>query len=446
MTSSAAAESTDPPDRIWRGAALAGAALILVGCAIAIVVPAGLGWDFANYYDAGRKALAGQYDDLFDPRASVAEKPPQGEMLFLSAPISAFLYTSLAVLPPEQALIAFKIENTIALFASLWLIYARTRALDAPGPRGPWFFAALFVLMAGLYQPFWSVYRVGGQMTPTALLLLTGGSLLHADGKFHWSAACYMLAGLIKPFLAPGLIFISLVSGPSFWAWAAAYGAIVTAASVAVMGLDIQLEFIRQVAAASQEKWPPEFNSALTSGLESIVRPSGADGAGALANTAWVSLAIAAKTSAVALTIWLYRGARAAIPTLYARRFFVATIGAFLALTFSTVVWEHYLSYMFILLAIAAAARREFPNGALALVAAILVLSVGQNVIVVLFLRDLFRFDTMLEQALIAQFKGLPLLLTVVLVLRYRSALYRAFALPGWRARLWRSRARVLPA
>ncbi len=400
-------------------------------CAIAVIVPAGLGWDFANFYDAGRKILAGQIGDLYDVTAWIAGAPPQGEMLFLSAPISAYLYAPMGLLPPHAALIAFKLQNVAAIAFALWLMHRRLAPLagdDAARAR----FTALFLVMAALYQPLWSVFRVGGQTTPTVLVLLTAAALCHARANFAASAALLMAAGLIKPVLAPGLIFIGLVSGWRFFWIAAGYGAVVATASFALMGPDIQFEFLRQVASASQEHWLPEYNSALTAGLDTLLR---GDASGAAPHTtASFALQIVARLFAVGLAVWLWRGAQSGIAGDGERRLFAVLVGVLLALTFSNVLWEHYLSYIFILYAMVAATRRQFPRPALALIAAIIVLSIGQNVVLVMAARSVFGFDTQLEQTLIAQFKSLPLLITTIFVLAYRQQLYAALSMPGWRA------------
>ena len=65
-----------------RSIVLAGLAGIAIGVAVGIIIPAGLGWDFAVFYDAGRRALHGQFRDLYDPFSAIAGKRPQGEMRF----------------------------------------------------------------------------------------------------------------------------------------------------------------------------------------------------------------------------------------------------------------------------------------------------------------------------------------------------------------------------
>src|SRR5687767_13195777 len=88
--------------------------LIGAGCLVGIAVPAGLGWDFANFYDAGRRIAAGQVVDLYSPASPIAGQPPQGSTGFFGAPLSAVLYLPLAPFPARTALVLFKIQNALA--------------------------------------------------------------------------------------------------------------------------------------------------------------------------------------------------------------------------------------------------------------------------------------------------------------------------------------------
>ena len=76
-------------------------AILLCGAIIGIVVPAGLGWDFANFYDTGRRVAAGQIQDLYNPKSLINGEQPQGTLAFWGTPISAWLYVPLSWLPPR---------------------------------------------------------------------------------------------------------------------------------------------------------------------------------------------------------------------------------------------------------------------------------------------------------------------------------------------------------
>ena len=64
--------------QIWRAVTVAACAGIALVAITGILVPAGLGWDFANFYDTGRRAAAGQLMTIYDPTATIAGQAPQG--------------------------------------------------------------------------------------------------------------------------------------------------------------------------------------------------------------------------------------------------------------------------------------------------------------------------------------------------------------------------------
>src|SRR5688572_27622302 len=79
--------------------------LMAIGCAVGIIVPAGIGWDFANFYDAGRRVASGQAADLYNPDNLIAGQPPQGSTGFFGAPLSALFYVPLAWFDAGTALV-----------------------------------------------------------------------------------------------------------------------------------------------------------------------------------------------------------------------------------------------------------------------------------------------------------------------------------------------------
>ncbi len=147
--------------------------LISLGCLIAVFVPAGLSWDFGNFYDAGRVVASGELDLLFKAeRGLIGGELPQGKMLFWGTPLSAYLYIPMGWFSSESALIIFKIQNVAAYFATLLILFQHLRRYVDEATVSQWRFAAAYAVLALLYQPFWTVFRVGGQSTATVLLLL----------------------------------------------------------------------------------------------------------------------------------------------------------------------------------------------------------------------------------------------------------------------------------
>ena len=201
--------------------------LIVLGCAVAVAVPAGLGWDFANFDDAGRRVLAGHVTDLYAPTRPIAGAPPQGTLGFFGAPLSAILYTPLGMLPPETALIVFKIENVLAFLAAFAVLFRFYRAFRPPGPEAAWQFAAAFTGLA------WSSSRSGrcfaweGRRRRRLLLLVAVAIVAHVQGRFWTAAACLVAAALIKPAMGPAVAFLTCASGWAFF-WRVAVVGVVT--------------------------------------------------------------------------------------------------------------------------------------------------------------------------------------------------------------------------
>ena len=147
--------------------------LIAAGCIAGITVPAGLGWDFGNFYDAGRRVAAGQFADLYNPISQISGQPPQGSTGFFGTPLSALLYVPLAFFPARTALVLFKIQNVLA-FAAVFILLLKFYRPFVSGTRLEFAqFNAIYAFLFLIFQPFWTIFRVGGQTTPTVLLLLS---------------------------------------------------------------------------------------------------------------------------------------------------------------------------------------------------------------------------------------------------------------------------------
>src|SRR5262245_33161685 len=188
----------------------------MAGCIVGIIVPAGPGWDFANFYDTGRRVAAGEIQNIYNPDTLIAGEKPQGNMRFWSTPLSALFYVPLSYFSPTGALVIFKIENTLAYFAALALLYLHYRKFAEDLPLAQWQFGAAFAFLSLIYQPFWTVYRVGGQTTPTVFLLLTLALVSYTGGRFFVSALLLVLAAMIKPTFATVLLFLAAISGVRF--------------------------------------------------------------------------------------------------------------------------------------------------------------------------------------------------------------------------------------
>jgi hypothetical protein len=216
--------------------------LILIGSIIGILVPAGLGWDFANFYDAGRRTAAGQINDLYEPQSLIRGEQPQGHMAFWGAPLSSFMYVPLSWFSPESALTIFKIQNTIVYFTTFLVLFIFNRKFVVGNSYiKQWRFTAVFVFLCLIYQPFWTVYRVGGQTTPTVLLLFSLALVAHTKARFILSSLLLVIAVMIKPAFITALVFLICVSGLRFFASTVAFLLLTGLTSIVVMGWSINV-------------------------------------------------------------------------------------------------------------------------------------------------------------------------------------------------------------
>jgi hypothetical protein len=109
-----------------------------------------------------------------------------------------------------------------------------------------------------------------------------------------------------------------------------------------------------------------------------------------------------------------------------------------LCLFLAPVVWEHYLSALFLPLIYIVASRRYFSRNALVVIGAIFFVAIWQNLILVNFLRYNFAWDSLLKLLFIAFLKSGPLLLFLFFLLRYQAALLQSYTAPAWRSASWR--------
>lgn len=404
--------------------------LILSGCLAGILVPAGLGWDFANFYDAGRRVAAGQIADIYDTTSLIAGEAPQGQMRFWGTPISAVLYAPMSGLSPEAALIAFKVQNVLAYAAALGLLFAFCQRFLPPGTPARWEFAALFTFLCLIYQPFWTVFRVGGQTTATVFLLLVGGLVLHTGGRFWGSAACVVLATLIKPALAPALLFLLCVSGLRYLRNTVVILGVVGLLSLVMLGWPVHQAFLNRVLTEGQAKFPWYHNSSLFILAEAL--RSWLPGRTAAGDLLVTTATYALKAIVLATFGYLVVKSRTRRWPDAARRHFHFVLAIAFFLLWSPTLWEHYLAVLFPLLAYIVASREQFSGRARALVGVIFLLSLGQNLILMDWLRGRFAFDSAVTLTGIALLKSGPLWLTLILLWRHYPDVFRSYSVPAW--------------
>lgn len=402
---------------------------MIAGTVAGILIPAGPGWDFANFFDTGRRVVARQIGDLYNPNALIAGAQPQGKLGFYGTPISALLYAPLGLLAAPWAMIVFKIQNTLAYFAALALLYRHSRKFAENSKTGQWQFAALFAGLSLLYQPFWTIYRVGGQTTPTVLLLFALALTLQTKSRFLASASCMVAAILIKPAFIFALAILAGSSGWRFLKYVLVILGAVGGISVLLLGWGIHEEFLRVMMRATQTSYPWFYNSSIYVVAENL----NLLGEGAGQNAALKLSIVMVKLASLVLCIYLLVKSRASKLSKAASRHFDFLTAIVFCLLVSQTVWEHYLAVLFPMFAYIAAAHRHFSRPALALAGVTFLTAAWQNLILINFVSATFHFDTAIELVLIGLCKSAPLWLTAIFLWRYHKEFLGSYAAPAWR-------------
>ncbi|MGR3762376.1 glycosyltransferase family 87 protein (plasmid) [Roseobacteraceae bacterium NS-SX3] len=397
----------------------------------------GLHFDFANYYDTGRKVLLGQYGDLYNEFALIGGQPPFGNMTFAAAPLSAFLYTPLALFPPYVSAVLFKLAGTLCLYAGLILLYRHLARTLVAADQRPLFFA-MFAVAAMIYMPFWTVYWVGGQTTPVLFLLMVLALRGRARGRSLGPAIALVAAAFMKPVLAPGGLFLLAVSDTRFRLALAAAIAVFTALSFAIFGTGPHLQLADMVLSKASPLQQPEYNSNMFAWIEPLFSRASDYTEGRPVPGGIMILNLVLKTAAAAALAALYALLVKSSPSQELHRQFAIMLGAFIALILAPVVWAHYLAFLFPLLAVALATARQYPPRVLALAWAAIATAFFQHLFIVrrIMTLEIHGNDSWEGMMLISAVKSTPMILTFM----FAAAAAESFAAIGQKAGLPPSR------
>lgn len=321
--------------------------IILAATIYGILDLRGLGLDFANFYDAGRKAVYGEFQSLYDPFAPINGEKPFGHMLYFGAPVTSYIFAPLGMLPPVQAAHSFMTIGAACIFLGLRLQYMRIlQCVEQSAEQRATFFA-LFCFTAMLFQPFWTVYQVGGQTTPLIFLCFVLGLISYERSYFALTALLYVVIVLIKPAFVVGALLLFLISPWRFKVWSVACGAAAIGLSLALVGLQINLEFFDLMRTKSGElEGVPYYNSHMFAWLQAVMVPIGQATEKVTERLLLINLVLRSLVLIwIAMIIW--RAAHSTMPKKsYLAMSFVMCMLA--SLVMSPVVWAHYLMLMFI--------------------------------------------------------------------------------------------------
>ena len=404
-------------------------ALIVLGSVIGIALPAGLGWDFANFYDAGRRVAAGEFHHLYHDDALIAGEEPQGNMRFYSVPLSGFFYVPLTSFGPRTASILFKTQGFAALAIGLWVLYLHTRQYVTPTDESRWQFATWFAALTLVYQPFWTIYRVGGQTTPTIVLLLVAAMLSYLHGRTWMTAILLTLVILIKPAFVMSTGLLAIASGINLCLALAACGAVAGGLSIWLAGYQPHVEFLDLMLVSSKTSFNWLYNSAATVAIENLrmlddPRPARYPRPAAL--TRWIDAARLVFGVTFLVLAWRIKRVFTFQREVTGRLFlYLASLVFGVALI--PITWEHYLSVLFLPLIHVVAVRDRLPRAARWITGSALALACVQNLVLIEWWYHHWQINTVAEAILAGLAKGGPCLLTMLLFAKYHRALGSAW-------------------
>ena len=287
-------------------------------------------------------------------------------------------------------------------------------------------FAAVFSLAALLYQPFWTMYRVGGQTTPLVFLLLVAGLLAYERDRPVPTAVLLLFAVLIKPAFLLVVVLLCAISGWRFLLTTVAVFGAAGLLSIALIGWPLHQEFIQVLLKGSQRPAPWFFNSSLyilADALRPIQDSAPVAGAGGpLPDLLRTSM----KILVLALFAWLVVVSRREAWSPGVRRQFNFLLAVGFGLLLSQVVWEHYLAVLFLPLAALLAAGTFLSQAARRHLAAIVVFALAQNLILVMFFRAHVPITSTPALVAVSLVKSGTLLVYLWWLISYRQQLF------GW--------------
>lgn len=424
-------QAADWPAIRWLGIFFVAA--MLAGSIAGIVIERGIGLDFANFYDAGQKANAGQFTDLYDPFARIDGEKPLGNMTFFSLPAASYLFAPFAVFAPKTALVLFKIQSTAFIFASLVLVYLQTRKLAGTEPGKRAVFFAIFTGAALLFQPFWTIYRVGGQTTPLILFLFLVG-LSCFMRKSNWcTAACYVLIVMIKPIFAPGLILLFLFSDNRFRVASVVLSGAAAGLSFLFLGWDVHMLFLAKLAEESAQLVIPYFNSHMFAWVDPLfLSLDDYKELSALPGGVRI-LTLALRVAVIGGLVFMLIEMRRGDYSQKARAHFTFVLSMMVPLILSPLVWAHYLVIFFVPLAQMLAARRFFPAATAYVILVAALFAIFQNLLLVIKIIRRIGLDSWAEVLTLTVAKSITMFLIVAAILIWRRNYLQSYNDPAWR-------------
>ncbi len=264
--------------------------LYIVGLGIAATLR--VQGDFAVYYRTGQRMLAG------------APLYPAGDSdRFLYAPLFAFFFAPLAMLPRRGAQLAFFIVNAVALIAYVIgagaMLFGRSRRLSA----------VLIAAPVALTFRFIGNNVEHGQVNLIVLALIVWAIVWARESHAVRAGIAFAAAILIKPFAILAAIYLALKRMFAVLGWTVVAGAVMLAAPFVAFGparwTDENAAYLRAVASMTDRYRLMLTNQSAVSAIARVMhrwsRAYDASGASMLIGMA-IEMALAA-----AVFYWIFR-------------------------------------------------------------------------------------------------------------------------------------------
>jgi hypothetical protein len=317
----------------------------------------------------------------------------------------------------------FKLQGFLALALALWGLWQHVLRYVPLDDESRSRFTAAYVAWALAYQPFWTIYRVGGQTTPTILLLFVAALLGYIHRRVVATTFLLTLVILIKPAFVLPIGLLGLATGVWLCVALSLAGGISVALSILLAGSQVHADFMRLMLDSTKVSASWVYNSAATVAIENLrlltdpiryraMRP---------ANLTWAVDAARLVIGGIFLySAWKARRTDGSFCE-EARRSTTYLMCLTFGLALIPTTWEHYLSVLFLPLIHLFAVRNDLPRGARLLTWIALLLAAVQNLILIEWLDAHWAVDTLVEAIAIGLVKGGPILLAVWLFARYRA-------------------------
>ncbi len=302
-------------------------------------------WDFHNFYNAGTRIWTGQFAALYQPAEPQTVEP----MYYVGFPASSLYLAPLGAFRSGIAVRAFKLSCLISMIVGWIVLYPRYREALRGQIPARWLLP-LYLAVLLCFEPFWFTFVIGGQSTPHAFALIALFFVAYLNGRNTLAGLCLVLAVLVKPFLVLTLPILLLTGQYRLLFRVAVVGSVVGAASIAIFGWSLHVEWL-QIVLQEGARWAaPWTKNASLSAIATnwFVHVEGLGTGRQPMPAALLRIIACLKLLTLLWFAWLALRLHRAGLSGQARREQACTLALMFPLFFSTIAWSHYYQVLLI--------------------------------------------------------------------------------------------------